>query len=77
MKDLKVVFMGTPEFAVPVLKEIIQKFTKGSKMMERVFHGFFDESKDGMHETLQNFTTINLVKSKKICYFALNYALVY
>ena len=27
MKDLKVVFMGTPEFAVPVLKELIEHTT--------------------------------------------------
>ncbi len=47
--------MSTTESEV---RECIAKFSKGSRMMERIFHGLFDEVKDGMHETLQNFTTI-------------------
>ena len=27
-------------------------------MMENVFHGFFDDDKDGEHQPLQNLTTI-------------------
>lgn len=40
------------------VRDAITKFTKGAKMMDRVFHGMFDDIKDGMHETLQNFTSI-------------------
>lgn len=40
------------------IHECISKFIKGTKMMERVFHGFFDDTKDGVHDSLQNFTTI-------------------
>ena len=40
------------------IHECIKDFCKGAKMVERVMHGFFDETKDGIHETLQNFTTI-------------------
>ena len=27
MKDLKVIFMGTPDFCVPILEELIKKCT--------------------------------------------------
>lgn len=40
------------------IREALGKFCKGCRMMERVFHGMFDDTKDGMHETLQNFMTI-------------------
>ena len=40
------------------VKEYIKQFCKGARIMERVFHGFFDESKDGIHEGLQNMNTI-------------------
>ncbi|MCQ2576081.1 MAG: DUF5312 domain-containing protein [Treponema sp.] len=36
------------------VKESIKLFGKGVRTMERVFHGFFDETKDGVHESLQN-----------------------
>lgn len=40
------------------IREIIKKMGKGCRGIEFVFHGFFDEEKDGIHESLQNFTTI-------------------
>lgn len=40
------------------VKEYIKQFCKGARIMERVFHGFFDETKDGIHEGLQNINTI-------------------
>lgn len=40
------------------IKEYIKQFCKGARIMERVFHGFFDETKDGIHEGLQNMNTI-------------------
>ena len=47
--------MATTESEV---HDVLKKFCKGCRMMDRVFHGMFDESKDGEHESLQNFTTI-------------------
>lgn len=40
------------------IRDIIRKFGKGTRMMDRVFHGFFDNDKDSEHESLQNFTAI-------------------
>ncbi|MCR5437132.1 MAG: DUF5312 domain-containing protein [Treponema sp.] len=40
------------------IKDTIKLFGKGARTIERIFHGFFDESKDGIHETLQNMSTI-------------------
>lgn len=40
------------------IREITKEFGKGCRAMERVFHGFFDEKKDGIHEGLQNINTI-------------------
>lgn len=40
------------------VREIIKIFGKGTRAIERVFHGFFDEEKDGIHEGLQNLTSI-------------------
>lgn len=40
------------------IREYIKQFCKGARTMDRVFHGFFDESKDGIHEGLQNLNTI-------------------
>ena len=39
-------------------KEAIALFGKGARTIERVFYGFFEEQKDGIHEPLQNITTI-------------------
>ena len=39
-------------------KEAISLFGKGARTIERVFYGFFEEQKDGIHEPLQNITTI-------------------
>lgn len=40
------------------IREAIKLFGKGARTIERVFHGFFDEQKDGIHEGLQNINTI-------------------
>ena len=40
------------------VKEAISLFGKGARTIERVFYGFFEEQKDGIHEPLQNITTI-------------------
>ena len=40
------------------VREAIKLFGKGARAIERVFHGFFDETKDGIHESLQNMNTI-------------------
>ena len=41
-----------------VIKDCIKLFGKGARAIERTFHGFFDEDKDGIHEGLQNMNTI-------------------
>ena len=40
------------------VKDAINLFGKGARTMERVFYGFFEEQKDGIHESLQNMATI-------------------
>lgn len=40
------------------IKNSIKLFGKGSRTIERVFFGFFEETKDGIHESLQNLNTI-------------------
>lgn len=40
------------------VRGITKDFGKGIRAMEMVFKGFFDEKKDGIHETLQNMTAI-------------------
>ncbi len=40
------------------VKQAIELFGKGARTMERVFYGFFEEQKDGIHESLQNMATI-------------------
>ena len=40
------------------VKEAISLFGKGARTIERVFYGFFEEQKDGIHEPLQNITSI-------------------
>ncbi|MBR5402499.1 MAG: hypothetical protein IK102_11910 [Treponema sp.] len=40
------------------VKNAISLFGKGARTLERVFYGFFEEQKDGLHEGLQNLTTI-------------------
>lgn len=44
--------------AEDAVREVTKKFQKSAKIMERVFSGFFDLKKDGIHDTLQNFTKI-------------------
>lgn len=39
-------------------KDIILQFTSGCRGMDGVFHGFFDDDKDGVHENLQNWTSL-------------------
>lgn len=41
-----------------IIHEAIKQFGKGARIIERIFHGFFDEQKDGIHEGLQNINTI-------------------
>ena len=40
------------------VKKSIELFGKGARTLERVFYGFFEEQKDGIHESLQNLATI-------------------
>lgn len=40
------------------VREITMNFCNSSRIMEGVFHGFFDDVKDGIHETLSNLNTI-------------------
>ena len=40
------------------VKNAISLFGKGARTIERVFYGFFEEQKDGIHEGLQNMGTI-------------------
>jgi len=40
------------------VKEAIKLFCRGARTLERIFFGFFEEQKDGIHESLQNMTTI-------------------
>lgn len=40
------------------IREIIEDFVKGSKMMERVFKGIMDETKEKDYDGLQNYTMI-------------------
>jgi len=37
---------------------ILRDFQKGARQMDDVFKGFFDDQKDGKHESLQNWTSI-------------------
>lgn len=40
------------------VREVTKDFGKGARTIEMVFHGIFDEKKDGLHEGLQNINTI-------------------
>ena len=40
------------------IRDIIKKMGKCCRAFEGIFHGIFDDEKDGEHETLQNFTSI-------------------
>ena len=40
------------------VKNSISLFGRGARTIERVFYGFFEEQKDGIHEGLQNMATI-------------------
>lgn len=41
-----------------IIYEAIKNFGRGARAIESVFHGIFDETKDGVHEGLQNLTSI-------------------
>lgn len=41
-----------------IIYDAIKNFGRGARSIESIFHGIFDESKDGVHEGLQNLTTI-------------------
>lgn len=40
------------------IKDCLKFYGKGARTIERVFHGFFDDEKDGIHESLQNMNNI-------------------
>ena len=40
------------------VKESLKLFGKGARTIDKVFHGIFDEERDGIHESLQNLTSI-------------------
>ena len=40
------------------IKDVIKLFGKSARALEKSFHGFFDEVKDGIHEPLQNMNSI-------------------
>lgn len=41
-----------------IVKDSIKLFGNAARSLDRVFHGIFDDTKDGIHEGLQNLTTI-------------------
>ena len=41
-----------------IIYDAIKNFGRGARSIEAIFHGIFDETKDGVHEGLQNLTTI-------------------
>lgn len=40
------------------IRDILKRFCKTCRTIELIFHGIFDDDKDGVHETLQNYSTI-------------------
>ena len=38
--------------------DIYKKFVQGAKQIDDVYKGFFEDIKDGVHESLQNWTSI-------------------
>ncbi len=40
------------------VKECLKLFGKGARTIDKVFHGIFDEDRDGIHESLQNLSSI-------------------
>ncbi len=40
------------------IRDVLMDFGKGSRMIEAVLKGIFDDEKDGVHEGLQNFSSI-------------------
>lgn len=40
------------------IRDILKRFCKTCRTIELIFHGIFDDEKDGVHETLQNYSTI-------------------
>lgn len=48
------------------IREAMKIYIKGARNVERVFHGFFDEERDGIHETLQN---LNQIKGRENHHF--------
>lgn len=47
------------------IREITKIFGKSCRAIERVFHGLFDDKKDGIHEGLQNLNTIKGSQNKE------------
>lgn len=42
-----------------IVKNSIKLFCSAARILEKIFQGFFDDVKDGVHEGLQNFTSIH------------------
>ena len=40
------------------IEDILNKFQKGAAELDDVFKGFFDDTKDGIHDGLQNWTSM-------------------
>ena len=40
------------------IRDVLKRFCKTCRTIELIFHGIFDDDKDGVHETLQNYSTI-------------------
>lgn len=40
------------------IRDVLKRFCKTCRTIELIFHGIFDDEKDGVHETLQNYSTI-------------------
>lgn len=40
------------------IRDVLKRFCKTCRTIELIFHGIFNDEKDGVHETLQNYSTI-------------------
>ena len=49
---------GTMEQIEKTVRDCLKLFGKGARTIDRVFHGIFDEDRDGIHDSLQNLSSI-------------------
>ena len=49
---------GTMEQIEKTVRDCLKLFGKGARTIDRVFHGIFDEERDGIHDSLQNLSSI-------------------